>query len=135
MIKPPPTPNRPDRKPAETPAIAISRAQARVHIRRPAESSWHGAAEESAGFFAGFLMLCRNVWNAAYASTMANSRVRGAFGILCARNTPKGDVAKPARARRLAARYLTFPRFKASSAPMAAETLTANNAIGAASAI
>lgn len=39
----------------------------------------------------------------------------------------------PVSAMKPAARYLTFPSFNASSAPMAAETLTASSAMGAAS--
>ncbi len=46
---------------------------------------------------------------------------------------PIGEARAPVNAIKPAARYLTFPSFSASSAPMAAETLTASSAMGAAS--
>ncbi len=63
MIKPPPTPSRPERKPTATPDSASDLAQWASQTSQPVKwSSWQGVAgDNSATASAGLLFDCLNI--------------------------------------------------------------------------
>lgn len=136
--KPPPTPNKPDKEPADKPDIVNAPTQGQVHTRRPpGESSKQGFAklrDSDAALSSSQRLLWRNISNATYIKTVANNNVKGKLGIFCASHIPAGAATAPVSAIKPAARYRTFLCLSASNAPIVADKQTASKAIGAASA-
>ena len=106
ITKPPPTPRRPLSVPDMAPVSAIARAQGKVQSSRlsVAATLQAGRTSPPTDAVVSWCLDWRSIRHAVHASTPENATIKGASGMRCASQIPKGASSMPVTPISVAAR-------------------------------